>query len=197
MGNGTQKYDPPGKGWFAIKGRQKGDRQLAEQMKGLEKLLPMARGATVLDLGCAEGLIALNLIDAGAGLADGLESVESRVATGREIAGDRPMRFHVADLERFHTDPPQGLLPEYDLVLLLSIAHKMPEPGRFIAAAAARCRKALAVRLPAPVIKDVRSRYVPCDVPRLLLELGFGALWFAEGPRGEWVGVFGRQGRSE
>lgn len=194
MGNGTQKYDPPGKGWFAIKGRQKGDRRPSEQMIGLERLLDLAPGASVLDLGCAEGLIALRMIDAGATEADGLESVASRVETGREIAAGRPMRFHVTDLERFHTDPPADLLPEYDLVLVLSIAHKMPQPGAFLAAAAARCRKAMAVRLPAPVIKDARSRYVPCDVPRLLLELGFGALWFAEGPRGEWVGVFGRQG---
>ncbi|HYH39915.1 MAG TPA: class I SAM-dependent methyltransferase [Azospirillum sp.] len=184
--------DPPNKGWFEISDLQAGDRTLAEQLTGLDPLFGMVGGASILDLGCAEGLISLEMMKAGAKLAHGVEGVDSRVETARRLFEGRNAAFFVADLSVFANAPPAGLLPSYDAVLLLSIAHKFKDPAEFIRAAVARCSRYVAVRLPAPVIQDRRSDYVPVDVPRLMASLGFGQIHDAPGPRAEWVGIFER-----
>ena len=52
-----------GKGWFVTDGRA-GDRTLAQQLVGLDKI--NVQGATVLDVGCAEGLISIEMAKRGA-----------------------------------------------------------------------------------------------------------------------------------
>ena len=56
-------------GWFVINhdkaGHRDGDRSLEQQMRGLEKLVREVHGKTVLDIGCAEGLISMALVRAG------------------------------------------------------------------------------------------------------------------------------------
>lgn len=184
--------DPPGKGWFEIDGRQRGDRTLAEQMQGLEPLLAEAPGRSVLDLGCAEGLIALEMLKAGAALAHGAEAVPTRVAAACDLCAGWPAVFFVAELETFAAAPPDWLLPAYDTVLLLSIAHKFQDPEAFIRAAARLAAETVAIRLPAPVLIDPRSGRRPVDVPAVLAAEGF-TLWHeGPGPRGEWAGLFRR-----
>lgn len=184
--------DPPGKGWFEIDGRQRGDRTLAEQMLGLEPLLGEVAGRSVLDLGCAEGLIALELLKAGATRAHGAEAVPSRVAAACDLCAGRPAVFFVAELETFAASPPDWLLPAYDVVLLLSIAHKFQDPEAFIRAAARRAAELVPIRLPAPVVVDPRSGHRPVAVPEVMASEGF-TLWHeAPGPRREWVGLFRR-----
>lgn len=189
-------YDPKGKGWFALEGRQKGDRSLREQLIGLESLYPQVAGRSLLDLGCAEGLIALELLRAGAALAHGIEVVQSRVVMARQLAAEAGFgartRYERGDLDSFATQPPAWLERTYDVVLVLSIAHKMADPAAFLRAAGAHTGDILAVRLPKPVIVDVRSGHKPCDVPALLAEEGFRPPRAAAGPRGEWVGIFER-----
>lgn len=184
--------DPQGKGWFEVAGLQAGDRTLAEQLIGLDPLFEIAEGATILDLGCAEGLISLELMGHGAALVHGVETVGSRVETARRIFGARAAAFFVADVGHFAVAPPAGLLPRYDLVLLLSIAHKLGDPRAFIDAAAARCAGTLAFRLPAPILCDRRSGFVPIDVPALMASLGFTEAHSCPGPRDEWVGIYRR-----
>lgn len=184
------KEDPPGRGWFAE--GQDGDRTLSEQMIGLDPLYEIAPRATVLDLGCAEGLIGLELVKAGASLLHGIDLVHERVRKAREAAREYPARFWAADLARFATKPITGLLPTYDIVLCLSIVHKFAEPEAFLAAAAMRCRGTLAIRLPARILSDARSGFRRIDVPALMAAQSFEQTHDTTGPRGEWVGIFDR-----
>jgi 2-polyprenyl-3-methyl-5-hydroxy-6-metoxy-1,4-benzoquinol methylase len=186
--------DLPGRGWFDRPGVQ-GDRTLAQQMTGLDLVVEVARGRTVLDLGCAEGLIGLELMRAGAEQLDGIELVHNRVvAAGRNAeAAGLPARFWRQDLETFADEPPADLAPRYGIVLALSVAHKLARPERFLAAAAERCADLLAVRLPAPVIRDRRSGFVPVDAVALLSGLDFALIAEPAGSFGEWIGLFRRQ----
>ena len=175
------KTEPAGKGWYQIPGVQAGDRTLSEQLIGLEPLFELAPGKTILDLGCAEGLISLELMKAGAVLTHGVEAVGSRVDHAREHFHGRDAAFYHADLNDFAHAPPVGLLESYDIVLLLSIIHKMQDTAAFVRAAAARSKDIVAIRLPDAVIRDKRSNFVPLDVPALMAELGFHAVSFRQG----------------
>jgi len=195
-------YDPPGHGWFTMPGRQKGVRTVYDQVIGLEALAPYAGNASVLDLGCAEGLIGFWLLDQGARHVDGIEVVKSRVETARKLAKQLPpgksAAFHIQWLDDFAAEPPALLRDRYDIVLLLSIAQKMRDPAAFVLAAARRCTKALAIRQPHPVIEDRRSDHVPVDCPALLAAEGFHLLAERRVPndRGEtfeWCAVFARR----
>ena len=73
------------KGWFVIDGLQAGDRTLAQQMLGMEAALAEARGKRVLDLGCAEGLIALEFLKAGAAQVTGIECNPATAAVTRRL----------------------------------------------------------------------------------------------------------------
>lgn len=188
--------DPEGKGWFEIPGAQKGDRTLKEQIRGLGTLLKNAQGKTVLDLGCAEGLIAKWLVDHGAaGTVHGCEIVASRVEHARHIFKDYDAKFNVVDLENLaeHVAAHAGeFLPRYDIVLLLSIAHKFRHPDRFLNTAAKMCGDWLAIRLPDWVLCDARSRNKAIDIPTFFRVRGFKMVEEQRGPRKEWVGLFRR-----
>ena len=187
------KTEPAGKGWYQIPGVQAGDRTLSEQLIGLEPLFELAPGKTILDLGCAEGLISLELMKAGAVLTHGLEAVGSRVDHAREHFHGRDAAFYHADLNDFAHAPPVGLLESYDIVLLLSIIHKMQDTAAFVRAAAARSSDIVAIRLPDAVIRDKRSNFVPVDVPALDgLSSDFTQFHFAKGPQLEWVWMYRR-----
>jgi hypothetical protein len=186
--------DAPGRGWFVGPGIR-GDRTLAQQMVGLDQLVQAAPGRTVLDLGCAEGMIGLVMMRAGAAALDGIDLVRNRVeAAGRNAeAAGLAARFWCQDLDGFADWPPADLAPRYGIVLALSIAHKLARPDRFLEAAASRCDDLLAVRLPAPVIEDRRSGFVPVDVPALLDAAGFDLAATPPGSFGEWIGLFRRR----
>ena len=184
--------DPPGRGWFAIAGSQAGERTLEQQLRGPDILLPEAPGRSVLDLACAEALIGLEFLKAGAVLLHGVERVESRLVRARELTKGRSAAFFAADLERFASAPPVGLLPAYDIVLVLSIAHKLKDPVAFIEAAAQRAGEAIAIRLPEPVISDRRSRFQKVDVPALMGRLGFTPIALRRGHLDEWCGAWRR-----
>lgn len=195
--------DPRGVGWFdRAPGVERHFRRLADQLRGLEILIEFCPGAAVLDLGCAEGLIGFWLLGSGAVHVDGIEVVPERVERAERLAAELPAgksaRFHRCWLEGFATEPPESLRPAYEIVLLLSIAQKLPNPRAFVTAAARRCSKVIAVRQPDPVISDRRSNFEPCDVPALLACEGFRLLGEERrlpndrGEQEEWLGLFER-----
>jgi predicted TPR repeat methyltransferase len=150
-------------GWFQIAGIQTGERTLKEAVKGLGAIAKAAKNATVLDLGCAEGLVGKWLIDsAGARTVHGLDLHEPFLEMAQQLHadyGNRAQFFH-ADLDHFEAwlaHNPNALLPRYDIVLALRIVQKLARPERFLQLIAGMCGRMLALNLPDDVIDDRRS----------------------------------------
>jgi 2-polyprenyl-3-methyl-5-hydroxy-6-metoxy-1,4-benzoquinol methylase len=206
-----------GAAWFKIPGVQDGRWGLDRQMAGLDVVRRAASGASVLDLGCAEAMVSLELAESGAKLVHGVELEAGRLRVAEQIFEKECPRvarqFIEWDLSRFDelfldvtpdSRPGQPLLrTRYDIVLCLAIAQKLPNPGRFLRLAATLCTDIIAVRLPYPVIDDARSLHVPVDVKRMLMD-EFDLVQETEGyPRDlnrpyksgdeAWLGIFRRR----
>ena len=183
------------KGWFKLRGVQDGDRTVTEQLTGLGAVCRDAFGKTVLDLGCAEGLIGLHMINrCGAQMVHGLSIVKTEIAVARELAkGARgPAKFFHADLNNFakiETANPPLLLPKYDVVLLLSILHKLKNPEDILNRMLKYAAATVVIRLPRPVIVDVRSSNRRFDV-RAHMQKTHTLVEEPKGPRDEWMGIF-------
>jgi hypothetical protein len=180
------------KGWYIIKGVQDGDRTVEEQLTGLGTICANAPGKTVLDLGCAEGLIGLHLVQqCHAATVHGFSLVASEIEVGQRLCAGLPIRLQEANLnEAAQWVPHAG--PRYDMVLLLSILHKFKKPGDVLDLALQRAGDWVAVRLPAPVINDTRSGNVPFDV-RPVLAKDFELVETPRGPRNEWQTLWRRR----
>ena len=160
------------------------------QMLGLEPLLDEAKGATILDVGCAEGLISFELAKAGAHV-HGIDSIEALIETAKRLRGNLSCSFEVADAVIYEPE-------EYDIVLLLSILHKCRHPSavcsRFVNAA----KDLLVMRLPpekAPVIRNQRTRDISHDMKAVMSWYGFELERVTRSAFSEWVGYFRRKKR--
>lgn len=183
-----------GKGWFKIPGvRELGDRSAKEQLAGVREALVEAPNATVLDLGCAEGLIGLEFAKAGAASVVGVELVAMHIEVGMEACKSHPqVSFVHSDIDsyadRFGVSPPQ-----YDIVLILSIIHKVPRPAKPLLFAARSARSLLLLRPPhwakGFVIgtKDDHESIHSVNAKELLEAEGFGLERIDSGARNEPV----------
>lgn len=157
-------------GWFEIPGVQTGERNLTERTTPLRPLLKFAPGASVLDLGCAEGLIGLWLMDHGAKSLDGVEKHVPWIETAQRIAKERGHKnawFYEGDFD--HMDLEESIFrADYDIVLCLNVAQKLKEPGEFIRRAAAKSGNIFVYSGPGKVLKDVRSGNRSFDIAKLL-----------------------------
>lgn len=179
-------------GWFTTPGRP-GDRTLEEQMAGLGPLWPRVYGGTVLDVGCAEGLISMEAIRRGARYVRGVEIVPGHVHIARRMAESLPrgsITFQVGDANTYV--PPCA---SYDVVLLLAILHKLRDPvaacKRYAAAATTLC----VIRLPpdgAPIIRDVRTKFQPFDIGAAMEQEGWKLVEVCRGHDNEWTGYYER-----
>jgi SAM-dependent methyltransferase len=167
-----------------------GDRTFDQQLMGLDWLFANCKGKTVLDAGCAEGMIAIRATEAGAVAVHGVELVPDRVKIATKLRGDLPVTFEVGDMNTWR---PQR---QYDIVLGLAILHKLRDPGACAVALANAARHALVLRLPpdnAPTIIDRRSGFAPHYIGNLVSACGFKPVsQECSGPYGEWVGVWTR-----
>lgn len=178
------------KGWFEVDGRP-GDRTLEMQLLGLDPLFDEAKGATILDVGCAEGLISMELAKAGA-MTHGIEIVPSHIETARQLRGNLSCSFEVADANVWIPDQ------EYTIVLLLAILHKLQEPSKACAKFALAAKDLVVMRLPpekAPVIVDKRSGNVPHDMKAVMTWYGFELERVTRGSFSEWCGWFRRKAK--
>lgn len=193
----TTHFKPPTKTWFDI-GRGASERSKHSQMQGLRHVFDEVRTArqrgqqlSVLDAACAEGVIGLELLKAGAVALHGFELVPERVRDANRLRGDLPATFEVGDINTWH---PQR---SYDVVLALSILHKLPDPTTVACGLANACNRMLVIRLPPPaegdeggVIRDRRSNFVPHDLRAALAPLGFNLEEETSGYLKEWIGFW-------
>jgi trans-aconitate methyltransferase len=174
------------KPWFGAGG----DRTLAQQLTGLQALIQRVPGKTVMDVGCAEGLIGIHLYDAGAVAIHGIERRADYVAQANELRGDRACTFEVADADTFKPKR------EYDITLMLAVLHKLREPGEVLSRFALDTNELMVIRLPpehAPCIFDARSRYRKINVDEVLKLNGFYRFLTTKGAYSEWVGYYSRE----
>lgn len=175
------------RGWFSIAGVRPGDRTLKEQMIGLDLALKEARGKTVLDLGCAEGLISREFAKAGAKSVLGIELLASHLAVAKVQCRDVPqvqfVQAHLGDYIKARES-----FPQYDIVLALGIIHKLEDPAIPLRFAAQSARSLVVFRAPAKkydgLIKSKHSD-IKCDVPKIMKSEGFIETALIEGVRGE------------
>lgn len=175
-------------GWFSTPGRL-GDRTLKQQIIGLADLRQRVHGKTVLDVGCAEGLISTYLVDHGAAAAHGLEIVPGHVDVANRLRGDRACTFEVADANIYEP------VRQYDIVIMLALLHKLKDPSAACKRFAAAAREMVVLRLPpanAPTIIDARSDGKPHHIGAVMTGNGFMLKNACLGPFGEWMGYYER-----
>ena len=170
-------------GWFETPGRS-GDRTLAEQLTGLDPLFAEIEGKTVLDVGCAEGLIAMECCRRGARGVFGVEIVKAHVEVANRLREDLPCEFQDANANEWK---PNG---RYDVVLLLAILHKLKDPSAACRRFAKVCDDLCVIRFPAisldrQIIVDDRSGSEPHDIGTAMRRVGFRLEQATDGPRGE------------
>lgn len=177
------------KGWLKIPGVQDGDRTLEEQIVAVRPALTEAAGKTVLDLGCAEGLISLEFSKAGASYVLGIDCVEDHLRVARQQCDGHNVNFKKMHLFKVNPDTPAG----FDIVLALGIVHKMQFPERLMRFAARSARELLLLRNSAASRNGIiRSKHYQenfCDSRAILTEEGFALEKIVDGPkeRGEDV----------
>lgn len=185
MGNASQVK----KGWFHTEGRP-GDRSFDQQLLGLGQLFVECSGKTVLDVGCAEGLISIELARRGALAVHGVEIVHEHVKVGRTLVGDLPVTLENADANVWQ---PRR---QYDIVIALALLHKLRDPSAAARRLVRACKDLLVLRMPPKngmVIRDVRSGYRPHNIHETLLIEGFVRLSIDNnGPFGELVAYYRR-----
>jgi SAM-dependent methyltransferase len=177
-------------GWFNLPGRL-GDRELDQQLMGLTQLLAEVAGKSVLDVGCAEGLISHQLARAGAASVHGVEIVKSHVKVARAMTGTLPCTFEVADAN--HWEPPAT----YDVVVMLALLHKLWDPSEGCRRIARAASSLVVIRNPpgrGAVIVDERSKCIPHDIGAVMKDLGFRLDLETTGPFNEWMGYWRRVG---
>lgn len=191
------------KSWFKLPGQAEGqyERTLQDQLIGLRPIIDEIRAAktrgrpmTVLDVGCGEGLIAIEMARHGAAHVHGLEALRERVRIANRLRASMPCTFEVGRVDYYRPRRP------YDVLLALSILHKMPNPSTTLQGLAHMCDRHVVIRLPAPtdgrpgyVVVDRRSGNRPHDLNEVLMRRGWSLVEETAGPRGEWCGYWRMQ----
>lgn len=180
-------------GWFVIPGLQTGDRTIEEQRLGVENAIGECAGKTVLDLGCAEGLLSREFAQAGAKFVHGVDSLGSHLVVAQDIcASYKNVSFEQQDLNE-----PKPLRRTYDIVLALGVAHKLAEPVIGIRYAAAQSTELVLVRMSRHTADGLlTSKFKPynvCNVNEEMDAAGFELEGIEAGPRSETVHYYRRR----
>jgi predicted O-methyltransferase YrrM len=159
-----------------------------ERLKGLEPILSAAAGKTVLDLGAAEGWIAVSMLRAGAKSVHGFELDASRVEAANKLCAEYPgSKFLQADLSDWDTAAARAkteFLPAYDIVLYLGVHHHLPKASRMetLLGAAALATGLFAIRTSAALFAEDA-------IENALAERGWRVTASGEGDSGTLLGA--------
>ncbi len=180
-------------GWFVIPGVQTGDRTLEEQRLGVEKAIGECAGKTVLDLGCAEGLLSREFAQAGAKLVHGVDSLGSHLTVAQDICN----RYGNVSFEQQDLNEPKPLRRQYDIVLALGVCHKLTEPVIGIRYVAAASSDLVLVRMSKRTAEGrLTSKFKPYNTVNANAEMhdaGFELEGIEAGPRSETVHYYRRR----
>jgi len=117
--------------WLERGRRKRFAGDLFQRFEGLEPVFLRSPGATVLDIGACDGLVAYELARRGAAVVHGFELDEGDVAFARRLFRDVPAEsaFVATDLTQdpasFRTRHADVLLESYDIVLFLGVYHHL------------------------------------------------------------------------
>lgn len=178
---------------------QDGDRDLSQQLLGLDTMLAQVSDKTVLDIGCAEALISRECARRGAHSVMGLEVVEANAAEGARQCAGLPVTVLHRNVEHFVDDfwnlAEAGAL-RFDLVLALAVLHKLKQPERAIQFIGRVCDERAVIRTAERTpgyVQDVRSKDRRIELVAPLAALGLHLVHHEPGPFNEWTGYFERR----
>lgn len=179
------------KGWFIVPGhRERGDRSVKEQMRGLEKALLYAKDKTVLDLGCAEGCISIEFAKAGAKEVLGVEVLEYHLEVANKLREGYPnVRFMQSFIE---TLAEHEATAQWDVVLALAVLHKLRNVDAGLRYVARSARELIVFRWPQwfdpkGYLRSKRNADDEVHVPTVMREYGFKMERALLGPNAEPV----------
>jgi 2-polyprenyl-3-methyl-5-hydroxy-6-metoxy-1,4-benzoquinol methylase len=150
----------------------------ADRIAGLEALLQVTRGATVLDCGCHMGYVAHEFAKAGARSIHAFDRYEPGVVATRALLDEFPIEKKVEVLDLVNPAPgSMEPLPRYDIVLYLGMHHKMLQQDRqravkILSEMVGRAEKYFAIRTPS-------TKYPGAE--RIITDAGF-TLWSSTPP---------------
>jgi len=176
--------------WFKKEKNDCGFRSLEEQMLGLEKALVKSKGKSVLDLGCAEGLISKEFLKAGAASLTGIEMIEHYVEAAREECKEFPSaKFIHSNLMNYAYTSNKD---KFDVVLALAIIHKAMDPNDFLNLAIESCNPGGLIVIRYPILQSsglVKSKFSNkiCNVIQTMADKGFVSDEKFAGPMDEVV----------
>lgn len=191
-----------GRPWFTTPGKP-GDRTLEQQLMGLDPLWAEIEGKSVLDVGCAEGLISIECAKRGAGVVHGFEIRPEAVwiaqAHAKRLTYDNGVYRPRPEAECIFKVGDANLWTpalRYDIVLLLAVLHKLKNPFKACQRLAKAAKDLVVIRLPpehAPFVVDPRSGNQPHNIRSAMTDEGFKLEHHNnDGPFGEWMGYYRR-----
>jgi hypothetical protein len=134
---------------------------MVSRLEDIEPLLPFANGADVLDIGCAEGLIAKQLFVAGAKSVHGVDIDDERIVTARYICAQQYKNAvfkidSVTPWPDFVTRNALLLRASYDIVLYLAVHQHLEAEHRnaVLIGLIGLATRAFAIRMPDALFSD-------------------------------------------
>lgn len=176
---------------------------LERQLQGLDLLWDRVTGKGVLDIGSAEGDIAIECCRRGASHVLGIEYREGAVREANARARELGVNFGCKRDDADHwPGRPMHESARFDVILLLAVLHKLHKPAEALHRIVDRCARptaTVALRLRPrdwPVLRDERSGNRPQELGAVMRLHRFVLVHEDEGPVSggvpEWVGIFER-----
>lgn len=108
-----------------------GKASAAHRRAALEAVVPIANGSTILDMGCAEGLMLPPFLESGASAIHGVDHSAKRIASARELVRSNRVRFDTVELnDPACLDDEEIFESFYDIVLCLGVYQHLDEEIR-------------------------------------------------------------------